>query len=353
MVNNREGAILMVIPLLAIILIFSSSATYDTFALEKSSIRCIGKGNETPFKQVSCCQTWTYRGGLEIVYCTDCDNTNPPSNCGPRYTSREGLPLPPIQPNGNLTFTQSNNTNNTKPSSGLLNGRVPTTNTLNAPITTTGGITSNPSSNNTSTSGSLNTIRGASSATRSLINGNSPAASGRQPPQPPYSTPINSSSAAMKAARSLYSPTGGCIPGGSTCVPCDIGLTRIGANCIPSGDWHPTNGLPPSSTLQQQQPTTPPSTSTTLPTSAGLLNKVPTDHTERCFAIVKGGGPVCNPGRTTTTTNQQTTPTPTSTTPSQHHHKGNNNPQGGQESTSSTTPPSTPTTKKGKASKTG
>jgi hypothetical protein len=35
------------------------------------------------------------------------------------------------------------------------------------------------------------------------------------------------------------SPTGGCVPGGNTCVPCDIGLATHGANCIPSGDWHP------------------------------------------------------------------------------------------------------------------
>jgi hypothetical protein len=111
----------------------------------------------------------------------------------------------------------------------------------------------------------------------------------------------------MKAARGIYSPTGGCVPGGSTCIPCDIGLARIGANCIPSGDWHPTNGLPPSSTLQeQQQPTT----------------KICPDGSQ---PDANGNCP------TGTTNNQQVSP------PSLQHHKHNNLP-GGQELT---------TTKKG------
>lgn len=38
----------------------------------------------------------------------------------------------------------------------------------------------------------------------------------------------------------VTSPTGGCIPGGPTCVPCDPGLGRIGAYCIPSSDWKPS-----------------------------------------------------------------------------------------------------------------
>jgi hypothetical protein len=352
MSTNKEAVTLAVISSLFVIVIlyFMPHLQQTNGALSCGSFE---KGKYSGYELTTCCDTQTDKEGIEITWCTVCtiDEAGEVYDCGPRFQKEQGF-QPPLPPpghlNGGIIFSPSNTTNSTtQPPGGLLNGRIPT-NTFNAPIATTNGNTSNPSSNNTS--GSLNTIRGASSATRSLINGNSPAASGRQPPQPPYSTPINSSSAAMKAARSLYSPTGGCIPGGSTCVPCDIGLARIGANCIPSGDWHPTNGLPPSLTLQQQQqqqPTTPPST-TTLPPSAGLLNKAPTDHTERCFAIVKGGGPVCNPSRTTTTTNQQTTPS-TTTTPSQHHHhKGsNNNLQGGQESTP------IPTTKKSKAPKTG
>ena len=220
--------------------------------------------------------------------------------------------LPPGLLNGNLTFSPSGN--NTKPSTGLLNGRIPT--------------------------GAAGKLSNASPITTF-----NPPASGNT-----SNSTNNTTTTAMKATRGVYSPTGGCIPGGSTCVPCDIGLARIGANCIPSGDWHPTNGLPPLSTLQQQQPTPPPSTNT-LPPSAELLNKAPTDHTERCFAIVKGGGPVCKPSgtantggpvttvlcpdgstpdangkcptspNTTTTTNQQATPTPTTI---QHHHKGSN-----------------------------
>jgi hypothetical protein len=294
-IKKEHVSLAVIISLFVIVNLYLMPYVQDT----KGAIKCTLHGLPlAPYSQHygTCCDTQTDKEGIEITYCTDCsvDDHGIFFNCGPRYTILGELPLPPRQPNGNLTFSPTNTTNNTKPSSGLLNGRIPTTNTFNAPITS-----GNPSN------------------------------------------PNNGTTTAMKA-------TGGCIPGGSTCVPCDIGLARIGANCIPSGDWHPTNGLPPSSTLQQQQqqqPTTPPST-TTLPPSAGLLNKAPTDHTERCFAIVKGGGPVCNPSSTTTTTNQQTTPS--TTTPSQHHHKGsNNNLQGGQELTP------IPTTKKGKSPKTG
>ena len=33
---------------------------------------------------VTCCQTETGSDGIEIKYCTTCDDTNPPSNCTPR-----------------------------------------------------------------------------------------------------------------------------------------------------------------------------------------------------------------------------------------------------------------------------
>jgi hypothetical protein len=249
MYTNKEAAIVATISLLAIVLTLYSSLSSSFFYVFAANYECHDyEGNPLAIQHSAqtCCSKPDSGG---VRWCTDCARSSDqepigvnPHDCGSRY--RDIVPL---------------STNNTTPSSGLLNGRIPTTtNTFNAPITTTGANTSNPTNNNTTTGSSLNTIRGSgSSATRSLINGNSPAASGPQP-QLPYSTTINSSSAAMKATRSLYSPTGGCIPGGNTCVPCDIGLARIGANCIPSGDWHPRNGLPPLSTLQQQQqqPTT-------------------------------------------------------------------------------------------------
>ena len=46
---------------------------------------------------VECCQTQTDASGLEITYCTICSNTQPPSDCSPRYIKAEksGNPLPP------------------------------------------------------------------------------------------------------------------------------------------------------------------------------------------------------------------------------------------------------------------
>jgi hypothetical protein len=317
---RKKLLIFEVISLLVVVLVFSS--TTDVLAKpRKPAITCRPimsfAGN---FPKTQCCQDTKITSSITLTYCTTCDNTSPPSNCSDRYCvagcqyanslspsdNKTGqLPLPP---NGNLTFSPSNTTNNTTPSSGLLNGRIPTTNTLNAPITTSNGNTSNPSNNNTGSS--LNTIRGGgSSATRSLINGNSPAASGPQPTLP-YSPTINNTSAAMKATRSLYSPTGGCIPGGSTCIPCDIGLARIGANCIPSGDWHPRNGLPPLSTLQQQQQQQP--TTTTL--------------------CPDGSQPDANGNCPSSNSLQQIAPPS-----SEHHHKGSNSLLGGQETSSTTT----------------
>jgi hypothetical protein len=36
---------------------------------------------------------------------------------------------------------------------------------------------------------------------------------------------------------------GGCVPGGTKCVPCDPGLARYGANCVWSTDWHPSSTI--------------------------------------------------------------------------------------------------------------
>jgi hypothetical protein len=53
---------------------------------------------------VACCQTETGKGGIEIRYCTACDNTNPPSNCLPRF--QLGL-SDPTSPKGGVDSGQS------------------------------------------------------------------------------------------------------------------------------------------------------------------------------------------------------------------------------------------------------
>lgn len=39
---------------------------------------------------VQCCQTTTFPSGFRSTSCTTCDNTQPPSNCGPSYPGRAG-----------------------------------------------------------------------------------------------------------------------------------------------------------------------------------------------------------------------------------------------------------------------
>jgi hypothetical protein len=295
MPSSIEAITLVIISSLFVIVIYSSVAVkFNAFGQYDSYEHCVYKGQYPPVDDLSwssnCCWYKNTDTGVlakatpPIMVCQICKGVGfqkqcspanqrviairpagpqqpppaspppPGSTLGPPPSTLSQQQQPPtttLCPNGStpdangncpssntiqqiapLTSTPSNNTT---PSSGLLNGRIPTTNTLNAPITTTGGNTSNPSNNNT-TGGSLNTIRGASSATRSLINGNSPAASGPQPPLPPYSTPVNSSSAAMKAIRGVYSPTGGCDRSRTDkCIPCDPGIGS--PYCVPSSEW--------------------------------------------------------------------------------------------------------------------
>jgi hypothetical protein len=56
------------------------------------------------------------------------------------------------------------------------------------------------------------------------------------------STPIK----ADQKIYAVYSPSGGCVPGGTICSPCDPGLgypyhrSPGSSDCIPSDDWHPS-----------------------------------------------------------------------------------------------------------------
>jgi hypothetical protein len=194
--------------------------------------------------KVACC---TYIPSTEPsgpgTYCTRCAATKPPSNCGPRYKLRT-TDVPPVSP---------------------------TTPTLNDQLTTTNAapLQSSPIGNNTTNNGT---------------------------------------SLGMKAARGLngvYSPTGGCIPGGSTCVPCDIGLARIGANCIPSGDWRPgSSGL---GTELAGGSSTPP-TVQQPPAQSGVTEQPPTNlappSTSQTTTCPDGSSPHANGQCPTTTGNQ-------------------------------------------------
>ena len=76
--------VFVVISVLVVALIYGSFPRSDLFAVkvERGPIDCV------PFlnvDEVQCCQTETDDKGIEIKWCTDCANTSPPSNCGPRY----------------------------------------------------------------------------------------------------------------------------------------------------------------------------------------------------------------------------------------------------------------------------
>jgi hypothetical protein len=43
--------------------------------------------------KVECCQSFR-DGKIETLWCTQCDNTVPPSNCGPRYEANRGVANP-------------------------------------------------------------------------------------------------------------------------------------------------------------------------------------------------------------------------------------------------------------------
>jgi hypothetical protein len=43
---------------------------------------------------ITCCQTETDSKGVEIKYCTICENTSPPSNCEPRFEDKTRVKLP-------------------------------------------------------------------------------------------------------------------------------------------------------------------------------------------------------------------------------------------------------------------
>jgi hypothetical protein len=76
--------IFVVISVLVGALIYGSYPRSDLFAVivERGLIDCVPFAN---VDEVQCCQTETDDKGIEIKWCTDCVNTSPPSNCGPRY----------------------------------------------------------------------------------------------------------------------------------------------------------------------------------------------------------------------------------------------------------------------------
>jgi hypothetical protein len=94
----RKPVIFVVMSLFALALIWSSYSTPDyVFAKPKATrgnVHCYNFGDVT----VKCCQAeYNDRGQETHIWCTLCDKTDPPSNCGPRWDdrARAGLAPPP------------------------------------------------------------------------------------------------------------------------------------------------------------------------------------------------------------------------------------------------------------------
>ena len=145
MPTSKEAITLaVIISLFVIVILYFIPHMQDT----KGALSCAihNPGYLGPM-YATCCDTQTDKEGIEITWCTICNNVDVKtfaiSDCGPRFQLKQGsqLPLPPPgHLNSGITFSPSN----------------------------AGGNTSNPTN---------------------------------------YT--------AMKATRGVYSPTGGCIPGGS------------------------------------------------------------------------------------------------------------------------------------------
>ena len=83
-----KAVVLVIIAFIVVVLICSS---YSQSALAKaiaiSGITC--QTNLGLSLKVECCQSFR-DGKIETLWCTQCDNTVPPSNCGPRYEANRG-----------------------------------------------------------------------------------------------------------------------------------------------------------------------------------------------------------------------------------------------------------------------
>jgi hypothetical protein len=165
---------------------------YITYAPSAFAYRCWD--SRSPGKVICCGESHG------TTYCTECSNTNPPSHCSPRFPTRTvGETAPPTD---------------VAPPKVCPDGSSPDANGVCPPVAQ--GSTSSLPSNTTTPKGATGVIE--------------------QPPADLASQP--------KTSQRAFSPTGGCVPGGTTCIPCDPGLATHGANCIPSGDWRPrSSGL--------------------------------------------------------------------------------------------------------------
>jgi hypothetical protein len=222
--------------------VFAAKNTNKTYLCEETEFT-------RPQGKVECCDNIDGK-----IWCTLCDNTSPPSHCGMRYPGRTvGETAPPT---------------NVAPPKVCPDGSSPDANGVCPPVTQ--GTPPSPPP------------KGATGAIE----------------QPP--TNLASPS---KMSQRAFSPTGGCVPGGTTCIPCDPGLATHGANCIPSGDWHPgSSGL--GTELGGGGSSTPP-TVQPPPAQSGVIEQPPSQHHKGSNLLGQTGG-----STSTKKANNDNSPTP-------------------------------------------
>jgi hypothetical protein len=154
----RIVLVFVVVSFLAVILIYSSVAQFDAFAKppKLGPITC-HTGQGVPPGQTECCQPTlsSVTGRVLLVFCTTCDDTNPPSNCSPRYLTSGGAARTNVlPPSGNNTGLITNGQTGL-PSS--LGNALPTGNSTSTPGKTSifnpvrNATNAQPISNNTGT----------------------------------------------------------------------------------------------------------------------------------------------------------------------------------------------------------
>ena len=139
-----KPVVLVVASFLIAALIFSLYSIPAVFArISRGPIGCTPHGIGAPGPQVLCCQTETdSTTGITINWCTLCDDTEPPSNCGPRFQAHGGG-SPTVGP------TQ---TGNGLPSTGAKNnGQTGTPGHLGTPLPSGNNTGRLPVNNNTAT----------------------------------------------------------------------------------------------------------------------------------------------------------------------------------------------------------
>jgi hypothetical protein len=159
-----KAVVLVVACFLLVILILSLYSIPKASALLNKATSCTPvKGNFVE-KQILCCQTISDTGGAVVkVTCTLCDDTEPPSNCGPpfnpavyRQGGQTGAINPPstgtlLPPSGNHTGTVTNGPprlGTVLPPSGNNTGTPGKTSIFNPIRNTTNALSGN---NNTGT----------------------------------------------------------------------------------------------------------------------------------------------------------------------------------------------------------